>query len=89
MPYPPRIQFFRGKAKVYETPLVQAGELNRPERKAAAFSFEIPTSQLHLGWYTCQGNVIDDAGGQFAFPRIPLLVRTANTAAKQASETRP
>jgi len=74
------IQFFRGKIKVYETPLVEAGELNRPERRAAAFSFEVPASQLHPGWYTCQVNVIDDAGGQFAFPRLPLLVRTAKAA---------
>jgi hypothetical protein len=71
------IQFFRGKVKVYETPLVEAGELNRPDRRAAAFSFEVPASQLRPGWYTCQVNVIDDAGGHFAFPRVPLLVRTA------------
>jgi VWFA-related protein len=74
------IQFFRGKVKVYETPLVESGELNRPERRAAAFSFEVPAAQLQPGWYTCQVNVIDDAGGQFAFPRLPLVVRTAATA---------
>jgi hypothetical protein len=72
------IQFFRGKVKVYETPLVEARELNRPERRSAAFSFEVPAAQLQPGWYTCQVNVIDDAGGQFAFPRTPLLVRAAN-----------
>jgi hypothetical protein len=74
------IQFFRGKVKVYETPLVESVELNRPERRAAAFSFEVPAAQLQPGWYTCQVNVIDDAGGQFAFPRLPLVVRTAATA---------
>jgi VWFA-related protein len=74
------IQFFRGKVKVYETPVVEAGELNRLDRKAAAFSFEVPASQLRPGWYTCQVNVIDDAGGQFAFPRLPLLVRPAKVA---------
>jgi hypothetical protein len=31
-------------------------------------------------------NVIDDAGGQFAFPRMPLLVRTASP---QVSKTLP
>lgn len=82
------IQFFRGKVKVYETPLVETGELNRPERRAAAFSFEVPASQLQPGWYTCQVNVIDDAGGQFAFSRMPLLVRAA-TPRPQVSETRP
>ena len=83
------IQFFRGKVKVYETPLVETGELNRPERRAAAFSFEVPASQLQPGWYTCQVNVIDDAGGQFAFPRMPLLVRTATTVRPRVSETLP
>ncbi len=82
------IQFFRGKVKVYETPLVETGELNRQERKAAAFSIEVPASQLQPGWYTCQVNVIDDAGGQFAFSRMPLLVRAA-TPRPQVSETRP
>jgi VWFA-related protein len=82
------VQFFRGKVKVYETPLVETGELNRPERRAAAFSLEVPASQLQPGWYTCQVNVIDDAGGQFAFPRMPLLVRAA-TPRPQVSETGP
>ena len=82
------IQFFRGKVKVYETPLAETGELNRLERKAAAFSIEVPASQLQPGWYTCQVNVIDDAGGQFAFSRMPLLVRAA-TPRPQVSETRP
>jgi hypothetical protein len=82
------IQFFRGKVKVYETPLVETGELNRLERRAAAFSIEVPASQLQPGWYTCQVNVIDDAGGQFAFSRMPLLVRAA-TPRPQVSETRP
>jgi len=74
------LQFFRGKVKVYETPVVEAADLNRPERRAAAFSLEVPASQLQPGWYTCQVNVIDDAGGQFAFPRLPVLVRAAAAA---------
>jgi VWFA-related protein len=69
------IQFFRGKVKVYETPLVEARELNAPDRKAASFELEVPASQLKPGWYTCQVNVIDDAAGTFTFPRVPLLVR--------------
>ena len=74
------LQFFRGKVKVYETPVVEAADLNRPERRAAAFSLEVPASQLQPGWYTCQVNAIDDAGGQFAFPRLPVLVRAAAAA---------
>jgi len=69
------IQFFKGKVKAYETPLVEATSLTVPNRKAASFEFKVPASQLKPGWYTCQVNVIDDAGGTFAFPRLPLLVR--------------
>lgn len=69
------IAFFNGKVKVYETPLVEARQLNTPERKAAVFQFDVPLSQLKPGLYTCQINVIDDAGGAFSFPRLPILVR--------------
>jgi VWFA-related protein len=69
------IQFFKGKIKVYETPLVEAKELNAPDRRAASFELEVPAAQLKPGWYTCQVNVIDDAAGTFTFPRVPLLVR--------------
>lgn len=69
------VMFFNGKLKAYETPLVEMNELNAPDRKAAAFELQVPLDKLKPGLYTCQVNVIDDAGGTFAFPRIPLLVR--------------
>jgi len=69
------IEFFRGKVKVYETPLVEAQHLNAADRKAAAFQFEVPMKALNPGWYTCQVNVIDDAGASFAFPRTQVLVK--------------
>jgi VWFA-related protein len=69
------IEFFNGRIKTYETPLVEARQLNAPERKAAVFQFDVPLSQLKPGLYTCQINVIDDAGGTFSFPRMPILVR--------------
>lgn len=69
------IEFFRGKVKVYETPLVEAVHLNAADRKAAAFQFEVPMKALNPGWYTCQVNVIDDASAAFAFPRTQVLVK--------------
>jgi hypothetical protein len=69
------IEFFRGKVKVYETPLVEAQHLNAAGRRAVAFQLEVPMNALNPGWYTCQVNVIDDAGAAFAFPRTQLLVR--------------
>jgi VWFA-related protein len=69
------IEFFRGKVKVYATPLIEAQQMNAADRKAAAFQFEVPMKALNPGWYTCQVNVIDDAGAAFAFPRTQVLVR--------------
>jgi VWFA-related protein len=77
------IQFFQGKVKVFETPLVEARQLTAPDRKAAVFQFDLPLTQLKPGLYTCQVTVIDDAAGTFAFPRLALLVKAE--AAKPAS----
>jgi len=35
----------------------------------------VPLAGLKPGSYLCQLNVIDDAGGSFAFPRFAVLVR--------------
>ena len=69
------IVFYKNNVKAYETPLVQADELNVPDRKATAFELQVPLAQLKPGFYTCQINVVDDAAGKFAFPRIALMVR--------------
>ena len=69
------VAFFQGKNKAYETPLVVSDTLNAPDRKAAIFQLDVPLTQLKPGFYTCQVNVIDDAAGQFRFPRLALLVR--------------
>jgi VWFA-related protein len=69
------VAFFQGKAKAYESSLVELTELNARERKAAVFQLDVPLTSLKPGFYTCQVNVIDDAGGRFLFPRIALLIR--------------
>ena len=65
------------QSKTYETPLVETRELNAADRHAASFQLEVPLSKLRPGWYTCQINVVDDAGGTFLFPRMPVLIRAA------------
>jgi VWFA-related protein len=69
------VEFLQGDAMAYSTPLVEAREINAPERKAAVFQLDVPLSQLRPGLYTCQVNVIDDAGGSFSFPRLSILVK--------------
>jgi hypothetical protein len=75
------VAFFRGKAKVFESSLVELTELNARDRKAGVFQLDLPLSSLKPGFYTCQVNVIDDAAGQFVFPRLALLIRPENTTA--------
>jgi VWFA-related protein len=78
------IQLLQGKAKVYESPLVKADQLGAPDRKAAVFQFEVPLGRLKPGMYTCQVNVIDDAAGAFAFPRVMLYIRGNQTPTQAA-----
>jgi VWFA-related protein len=73
------IEFLQGEAKVYETKPIEAQEITAPERKAVVFQMEIPLQSLKPGFYTCQINVIDDAAGNYAFPRWPILIRAAST----------
>ncbi len=69
------IAFFRGKVRAFETPVVQTTELAGSDKKTAVFQFDVPASALKPGLYTCQINVVDDAAGTFAFPRLQLYVR--------------
>ncbi|HEX4485224.1 MAG TPA: VWA domain-containing protein, partial [Terriglobales bacterium] len=69
------VSFFQGKAKTYETPLVEAKQLNAQNRHAAVFQLDVPLTQLKPGFYTCQVNVVDDAAGKFLFPRVAMMVR--------------
>ena len=79
------IVFFNGKLKAFETPLIEARQMNASERRAAVFQFDVPLAQLKPGLYTCQVNVIDDVGGNFLFPRLPILVREKPTASPVAA----
>jgi VWFA-related protein len=69
------LELIQGSAKVYETPIVQAKKINVEGRDAVAFELDVPLDKLKPGQYLCQLNVIDDAGGSFAFPRFAVLVR--------------
>ena len=74
------VALFSGKAKVFESSLVELTELNARDRKAGIFQLDLPLSTLKPGFYTCQVNVIDDAAGLFLFPRLALLIRPENSA---------
>jgi VWFA-related protein len=69
------LELIQGSTKVYETPMVQARAVNVEGRDAVAMELDVPLSGLKAGAYLCQLNVIDDAGGSFAFPRFAVLVK--------------
>ena len=79
------LELLQGAKKVYETPLVKATAVNVPGRDAVAMELDVPLSGLKPGQYVCQLNVIDDAGGSFAFPRFAVLVRDSATQAPPGS----
>ena len=69
------LELIQGAAQVYETPLVRATAVNVEGRDAVALELDVPLDKLKPGPYVCQLNVIDDAGGSFAFPRFAVLVK--------------
>ena len=75
------LELIRGSVKVYETPIVQAKAINVDGRDAVSIELDVPLNGLKPGPYVCQLNVVDDAGGSFAFPRFAVLVREPAPAA--------
>jgi VWFA-related protein len=69
------LAFYRGRVKVYETPVVERAQIDDPSRKAAVFQLEVPPGSLKPGFYTCQINIIDSIAAKFAFPRLVFLLR--------------
>jgi VWFA-related protein len=82
------LELIQGSTLVYQTPQVQARQVNVEGRDAVAFELDVPLTGLKPGSYICQLNVVDDAAGSFAFPRFAVLVRPAQppaTASTQAT----
>jgi VWFA-related protein len=69
------LTFYRGRVKVFETPVVERTQIDVADRRAAVFQFEVPAESFTPGLYTCQVNIIDVVGGRFAFPRLQVYVR--------------
>jgi VWFA-related protein len=81
------LELIQGSTKVYETPLVQARAINVEGRDAVAVELDVPLTGLKPGPYICQLNVIDDAGGSFAFPRFAVLVKEPAPSAPATAST--
>ena len=83
------LAFYRGKVKVFETPVVERTALDALDRKAAVFQFEVPADQFKPGLYTCQVNIVDEVAGTFTFPRLEMYVRPAAKDGEVAIAPRP
>jgi VWFA-related protein len=69
------LAFYRGRVKVFETPVVERTTIDVPDRHAALFQFEVPADSFTPGLYTCQINIIDTVSAKFEFPRMLFVVR--------------
>jgi VWFA-related protein len=69
------LAFYRGRVKVFETPIVERTMLDAADRRAAIFQFEVPAGSFKPGLYTCQVNIVDEVMSKFAFPRLEMYVR--------------
>ena len=69
------LAFYRGRAKVFETPVIERTVIDDPDRKAAVFQLQVGAADIKPGLYTCQVNVIDEVAGRFAFPRLAVYVK--------------
>jgi VWFA-related protein len=69
------LAFYRGRVKVFETPIVERTMLDAADRRAAIFQFEVSAGSFKPGLYTCQVNIVDEVMSRFAFPRLEMYVR--------------
>jgi hypothetical protein len=76
------LAFYRGKTKVYETPIVERTSLDALDRKAEIFEFAIDADTFKPGVYTCQVNVVDAVAGAVTFQRFQMAVRASATIEK-------
>jgi hypothetical protein len=68
------LSLFRGRRKVFEAPALRPREFIPSRSRVVPFEFEVPLGAVVPGEYVCQVNVVDQAGGRFAFRRAPVVV---------------
>lgn len=68
------LSFFRGKVKAFESKPVLVTQQLPARFNAAAVQIDVSLATLAPGEYTCQLNLVDQAGQKFAFRRTPLVL---------------
>jgi hypothetical protein len=71
------LSFYRGKTKSFESQPVRLESFIPKRGQTLPIRFQTPLAQLAPGRYTCQINLIDEAGHRFAFHRSDIVVLPA------------
>jgi VWFA-related protein len=73
-PLETRVSFYRGKTRVFETPVELSKEGFKAQPKVHPVKLIIPLKSLEPGRYICQVSVIDAGSQKVAFWRAPVAV---------------
>ncbi len=68
------VTFYRGRAKVFETPPLQVSELLESHLKTLPLKFSLSLAKLPPGRYNCQISVLDPAAQKAAFWQAPIML---------------
>ena len=68
------VSFFRDRLKVFESAPIRVSRIPATRPRAVPVQLQLPLASLGPGPYTCQVNIIDEAGGKFSFPRARLVI---------------
>jgi hypothetical protein len=68
------VTFYRGRAKVFETPPLEVSEVLPSRIKTLPLKFSLSLSKLPPGRYDCQVSVVDPAAQKAAFWQTPIML---------------
>jgi hypothetical protein len=78
------LSFYRGKTKTFESQPVRLDTFMAKRGQTLPIRFQTPLAQLAQGRYTCQINLIDEAGHKFSFQRSDIVILPAQKTAAVA-----
>ena len=78
------LSFYRGKTMTFESQPVRLDSFMPKRGQTLPIRFQTPLAQLAQGRYTCQINLIDEAGHKFSFQRSDFVLLPAQKAAVAA-----
>jgi len=68
------VTFYRGRAKVFETPPLEVSEVLESRLKTLPLKFSLSLAKLPPGRYNCQISVVDPAAQKAAFWQAPVML---------------